>query len=136
MMEKPASAEQKGFIYGLVRDLGVDVDMNRIRTSQQASVAIKKLKAMAEARGLRKKAPEAAGRVEQRAQPAPDAKDRKMAYGMATKLVFSQYVQENRAPLRSEGFWADVRTFYNAYMKNQEAALAAPLPSQDLLGRA
>ena len=49
-----------------------------------------------------------------------DERDRKAAFGMATKLVYQRYLTIGAVPPNGEGFWKKVREFFEEYEKERE----------------
>ena len=58
-----------------------------------------------------------------RLSQARELRDRKVAFGMATKLVFNRYRGQQRDPLKWKRFWKDVRKFHRAYEREQQLAV-------------
>jgi hypothetical protein len=54
-----------------------------------------------------------------------ELRDRKIAYGMATKLVFERFLQSSRDYRKSKNFWNEVDAFFKAYQLRQEQAVKA-----------
>lgn len=54
-----------------------------------------------------------------------EVRDKKVAYGMATKLVFERFLHSNRDYRKSKRFWDEVNSFYRAYQLHQEQATKA-----------
>ena len=51
-----------------------------------------------------------------------DCRERKVAYGLAVKLVFVRY-QQLSTNYRTEEFWREVDEFYGKYMEHQDRAM-------------
>lgn len=49
--------------------------------------------------------------------------DRKIAYGLATKLVFVRY-KDLKIDYRTEDFWRNVDEFYKQYLEKQSRAVS------------
>ena len=54
-----------------------------------------------------------------------DLRDKKIAYGMATKLVFERFLQTQRDYRKSKRFWDEVDSLYKAYQLHQDQAVKA-----------
>lgn len=106
-MDNAVSEQQRRYIYFLARNVGLKVDVSKIGTREQASACIDRLKQMNANNGNK--------------TPVDwELKDRKTAFGLATKLVFSLYVDRGRNPATTEGFWKDVYKFYQQHQEKQE----------------
>ena len=49
-------------------------------------------------------------------------RDKKCAYGLATKLIFGRYQRAN-ADWSSDEFWRDVGNFYQQYLQHQDRTM-------------
>ena len=103
---KPASAKQLNYIEVLAKEAGVKVNLDKIETSDQASKVITRLKQLS-------------GKPE----GGVDLREKRIAFGMATKLVFKKYADSHRDYRKAKGFWREVREFYLAYQREQESAV-------------
>lgn len=66
-----------------------------------------------------------------------DDHDRRIAFGMATKLVYQRYLKTGEGVPNSERFWKDVKAFFEAYGKEQERATALSFrPADQTVGTA
>lgn len=54
-----------------------------------------------------------------------DVRDKRIAFGMATKLVFASYAGRERDILKwsPKKFWDEVRSFYADYLQQQDLAV-------------
>jgi len=101
------SEKQKTYILALARMVGVRVDIARISDKAKASEVIEKLKSM-----NRQAATQAA-------TPNVDEREKRIAFGLATKLMFRRYSDHNWNPVADKDFWNDVAKLYSAYLTNQ-----------------
>lgn len=53
-----------------------------------------------------------------------ELRDKRVAFGVATKLLFRRYADKGKNPIRAKQFWSDVRAFYTAYQQEQELAVS------------
>lgn len=109
-----ATAKQKAYIRGLAAARGIRVDLTSIDTREKASRVIERLKGA--------DAGQSNGRVHKRAANNVDVRDRKVAFGLATKLVAHRYAVQNRA-INTPRFWEEVEQLHKAYEARQEVAL-------------
>lgn len=108
---RPASAKQLSYIEALAREAGVKVNLEPIETSAQASKVITRLKQLSGQK------------------PGVDLRDSRVAFGMATKLVFKKYADSHRDYRKAKSFWREVREFYLAYQREQESAVRGEIAS-------
>lgn len=104
------SDRQKSYIVDLARDVGMKIDITKIDNRQKASKLIDNLE------GLKRK-----GNVKQNG--VSEVRDKRIAYGMATKLVFKKYTDRHKEIRKSKKFWQEVNDFYNEYLKQQGEAI-------------
>lgn len=104
---KAPSRKQLAYIEALSREAGVKVNLERIESSEQASRLIEALKQMS-------------GRA---SGNGVDLRDKRVAFGMATKLVFKKYTDGHRDYRKAKGFWNEVEQLYRAYQEKQEQAV-------------
>ncbi|MDA2927108.1 transposase [Acidobacteria bacterium AH-259-G07] len=52
-----------------------------------------------------------------------ELRDKRIAFGMATKLMFRRYREQQRDPLKWKRFWKDVNILFKAYLEEQERAV-------------
>ena len=110
------SPRQRTYIVALAREAGLSVDASQVRTREEASHLIERLKALnGTANGK---------------SFDPELRDKRVAFGMATKLVFKKYMDRHKEVRRSKKFWHEVVEFYTEYQKQQESAVRSPSPSQ------
>lgn len=101
--------KQIAAISRLARLTKSSVDMNKVSTKQQASELIEELIAKRSgAKGTAK---------------GSNGNDSKCAYGMATKLVFSKYLEFEMDYRKVESFWDEVDEFYRTYVKRMSQAI-------------
>ena len=112
--ESGPSDRQKTYILTLAKTAGLRVDVSTIRDRHSASRFIETLRLLSKRMhgsgtdyGLR---------------------DRRIAFGMATKLIFHKYLDRHKEFRRSEKFWHEVAEFYGEYQKRQEQILGPPAP--------
>ena len=104
--EQP-SEKQKQYILALARTAGLKVDMSSIADREKAARLIERLKLL----------------VAKMTTEDGSMRDRRVAFGLATKLVFQLYVEQSRSPLKYKRFWRDVLGLYTEYLKQQEFAV-------------
>lgn len=107
-VEEP-SARQKAYIQALARAAGLNMDIATIQDKQKATRIIDSLKLLnARTNGN-----------------VSDVRDRRIAFGMATKLVFVSYARRemDMSKWSPKQFWDEVRNFYADYMRQQELAV-------------
>ena len=90
--------------------VGLTFDVSRIQTREQASALIEKLRLL--------------GRCMNGRGYDAELRDRRVAFGMATKLVFRRYREQQRDPTKWRRFWKDVECFYRSYQEQQELAIS------------
>lgn len=103
------SARQKAYIQALARAAGLKIDMSTIQDRQKATRIIDSLKLLnARANGN-----------------VSDVRDKRVAFGMATKLVFASYAGRERdlSKWSPKKFWDEVQSFYADYLQHQELAV-------------
>lgn len=63
-----------------------------------------------------------------------ELRDKRVAFGLSTKLVFEKYVALHKTPIEWNKFWDDVDRFYTQYLNRQEVAAlgAAAFPKSVL----
>jgi hypothetical protein len=54
-----------------------------------------------------------------------ELRDKRIAFGMAAKLVFKKYLDTHRDYRKVKRFWDEVDSFYKAYQLRQEQAVQA-----------
>ena len=102
---------QKEYISSLARTVGLKVNPANIESRQKAARIIDQLKL--------------ASRRQNGRTFDQELRDRRMAFGMVTKLMFSRYRQQQKDPLKRKGFWKDVNTLFVTYLEHQEEAVRA-----------
>lgn len=107
----PPSERQKGYITALAKNVGLKIDITKVKDKKEASVIIERFKQL-----NRQMNGNAYGNNN-------DLRDKKVAFGLATKLVFRQYSEKQKDPIRFKKFWTDVQKFYKAYQEHQEEAI-------------
>jgi len=106
---KAPSEKQKAYMITLARTVGLRFNVSKIRDKAKASQLIERLKALN--RQMNGKSLEA------------ELRDKRVAFGMATKLVFRRYQEQQKEPMKWKRFWADVEAFYRTYTEEQEKAV-------------
>ena len=106
------SQKQKRYIFVLAKSVGLKIDVSKITDRQQAHLLIERLKLLDKQmnNGEGKKTFDA------------ELRDRKVAFGLATKLLFRRYA-ENEKAMMAKQFWSDVHRFYRAYEEQQKVAV-------------
>ena len=105
-MNEPTE-KQLNAIRKLARATNSSVNLNRIASKQEASKIIDEL---------------IAKRNGKHGNNNGDCRDKKAAYGLAVKLVFTRY-QQLSANYRTENFWKEVDDFYQQYLQHQDRAI-------------
>ena len=100
---------QRGYILTLAKSVGLKVDVSKIESKERASRAIDSLKL------LNRRMNGTAFHDQER--------NRRAAFGLATKLFFKRYSDQQRDPLKWKQFWKDVQKFYRRYVREQELAV-------------
>jgi hypothetical protein len=108
------SDRQKTYILTLAKTVGMKVDIATIRDKASASRFIETLKVLST-------------RMHGHAGPRydGDVRDKRIAFGMAAKLIFRKYLDRHKEFRRSEKFWNEVDEFYREYQRRQNTALEA-----------
>ena len=101
-MNEPTE-KQINAIKKLARSTNTSVDVDSVATKQEASRILDEL--IAKQNGTRKSS-------------SNDSRDKKVAYGMAVKLVFGRY-QQLGSDHRTEEFWKEVDEFHKQYLEHQ-----------------
>jgi len=104
------SKKQKTYILTLARMAGVRVDIARVTSRAKASEVIEKLKGM-NSKPVALPVTNTATNVDER--------EKRIAFGLATKLMFRRYSDHNWNPASDKDFWNDVAKLYSAYLTNQ-----------------
>ena len=108
-MDKPTE-KQLNAIRKLARATKSSVDLNKITSKQEASKIIDSLIGKRNGNGNNN------GNNEHR--------DKKAAYGMATKLVFRKYIDFNNKDYKEDPeFWKEVDELYQQYLQHQDRAI-------------
>lgn len=103
------SARQKAYIQALAKAAGLTVDVSTIGDRQKATRIIDSLKLL----------------NRQTHGDGFDVRDRRIAFGMATKLVFVTHASREKdiSKWSRSKFWDEVHNFYADYMRQQELAV-------------
>lgn len=101
------SERQKAIVSALAHDVGLEIDVGKLRSSEQASRLIDRLRILA-----------------RRMNGAERTHNPRAAFGMVVKLFFHRYVQLQRDPTKQPEFWQEVRRFYETYEREQELAMS------------
>jgi hypothetical protein len=107
------SDRQKTYILTLAKTVGLKVDVSTIRDRDSASRFIERLRLLS--------------RQMHGSAPDYEARDRRIAFGMATKLIFAKYLDRHKEFRRSEKFWNEVEELYREYHKRQAVIVGAAL---------
>ena len=99
--------KQLNAIRKLARMSNTSIDVDSIRTKQEASRILDELIPKGNPKGR---------------NDNTDCREKKMAYGLAVKLVFARY-QQLSMDTKSESFWSDVDEFYQQYLEHQDRAI-------------
>jgi len=103
--ERKPTEKQIAYIVALSRAVGMKVNTEKIGSNSQASALIEKLKL-----------------INQRinGNGGTDLRDKRVAFGLATKLISRRYADKEKDFKKSRKFWQDVRSFYEEYLEQQE----------------
>ena len=108
--QKP-SEKQKTYIVQLGKRVGLKIDLTRVDSRGAASRMIDHLRQLH-------------GRMKGNGQQhSNELRDKRVAFGMATKLVYRKWVDLHHPPGKSKRFWKEVTELFEEYEKQQEAAL-------------
>ena len=99
------SEKQKEYIVALAKEVGLEVDVSRLKDRKKASLLIDRLKQL-------------------NRQMNGHSNERKAAFGFATQLVFGKFVENGKDPVKYKRFWKDVRHFYEEYTKHQDIQMS------------
>ena len=119
--EKP-SERQKSYIVGLSRRVGLKINIERVQDREAASRLIEQLRTLhgrANGNGY---------------QQSSELRDKRVAFGMATKLVYRKWVETHYTPGKSKRFWKEVSDLFREYEKHQETALSGFVSASELAG--
>lgn len=104
---------QLEYIGILSRSVGLKFDVSKIQTGQQASQLIERLKQLD-------------GQMNGKSRSVEnELRDKRVVFGMATKLVFKKYMDSHRDYRKSKSFWREVESFFQEYQLRQESAVRA-----------
>ena len=110
----PPSEKQKQYIFALGKAVGMKIEVSKIADREQASRLIERLKLLnQQMNGNRGNGFDAWLR------------DKRVAFGLATKLLFRRYCEQQKDPVKWKRFWKDVHKFYTAYQRQQEIAVSS-----------
>jgi len=110
------TGQQKSYLNFLAKAAGIKIDVSKIKDRNQASRLIDNLKKL---RGSRN------------GNGLNELRDRRVAFGMATKLVYRKFVDLHHTP-GGKRFWKEVRVLFNEYEKQQEAAVSGFTDASEL----
>ena len=107
--KESASPKQKAYIAVLAKAAGMKIDVSTIDDKEKATRLIdglKLLNARMNGNGFY-------------------VRDRRVAFGLATKLIFASYLRRETDPAKwsRSQFWSGVRNFYADYLEQQELAV-------------
>jgi len=106
------SERQKAYITALAAAAGLKMDASKIEDREKASRVIEHLKLLNGRMG----GPRQIG----------DERDRKVAFGLATKLVYRRHVGQYGGIKSGALFWREVEQLFREYQREQERAIAPP----------
>lgn len=109
------SQKQKTYIFALARTVGMRIDVSNL-DKKKASELIDRLKTLSQ-----KKNGNGNG-YENNFQE----RDKRIGFGMATKLIFQKYLELHLKNRGSKEFWEEVEEFYKEYQKHQEGTVSSP----------
>lgn len=109
---KKPSEKQIAYIVSLARSVGLRIDIAKIDSNLKASSLIERLKMLS--------------RRMNGYSAINGLRDKKVAFGMATKLVFKKYLDRHRDYRKSKSFWKEVEEFYRQYQEKQDIAIGLP----------
>jgi len=104
-IRKPTQ-RQIAYIVSLAKTVGLKVKLERIDSTTKASSLIERLKMLS--------------RQMNGYSAVYESRDKKVAFGMVTKLVFKKYLDSRKDYRKLKGFWKEVEELYRQYQKNQE----------------
>jgi len=105
-IQKTPTESQLRYITRLAGLAGVKIDAGKIDSQNKASMIIVKLRSMTGQNG---------------SSATSDLRDKRIAFAMATKLMFVKYMHFGINCTRSDRFWEDVAELYRQYQENQTA---------------
>lgn len=105
---KKPSPKQIAYIISLAKTVGLRINIEKIDNTVKASSLIEKLKTLS-----------------RQINNGFDngARDKKVAFGMATKLVFKKYLDMHKDYRKAKSFWKEVDELYKQYQAKQEIAI-------------
>lgn len=110
---KKPSEKQIAYIVSLARSVGLRIDIAKIDSNLKASSLIERLKMLS--------------RQMNGYSAMNELRDKKVAFGMATKLVFKKYLDRHRDYRKSKSFWKEVEEFYRQYQEKQDIPIGLHL---------
>lgn len=110
--EVQPSKRQKAYIEALARSVGLKVDVSKMGNREEASRLIENLKLM--------------NRRTNGNGFDSALRDKRVAFGMATKLVFKKYMDRHKEVRKSKKFWQEVEELYREYQSHQESVVHSP----------
>lgn len=118
-VQKP-SEKQKTYIVQLGRRVGLKIDLSRVDSREAASRLIDQLRQLH-------------GRMNGNGQQSTnELRDKRVAFGMATKLVYRKWVDLHHTPGKSKRFWKEVTELFEEYEKQQEVAVCSFTSASEL----
>ena len=105
--ERKPTEKQIAYIVALGRAVGIKIHTDKIASNSQASAMIERLKYL---------------NLSMNGNNGSDLRDKRVAFGMSTKLIFRRYADKEKDFRKSKKFWQDVRAFYQEYQDHQEKA--------------
>lgn len=110
---QPPSARQIAYIRALAKSVGIEVEAAALEDMEKASAYIEKLRELARQMGG--------------SSYDAEMRDKRVMFGMVTKLVYRRYCDQQKNPGDLKQFWRDVHAFYKRYQAEQEAAVKASM---------
>ena len=108
---KKPTHKQIAYIVSLSRTVGLKINIDRIDSTIKASSLIERLKMLS---------------MQMNGNSSVyERRDKKVAFGMATKLVFKKYIDSHKDYRKLKGFWKEVEELYKQYQEKQERAVKA-----------
>jgi len=107
---KKPSERQIAYIVSLAKTVGLRIDIGRIDNIAKASSIIERMKMLSRIRQLNG------------FNNGNEIRDKRIAFGMATKFIFKKYLDWHKDYRKLKGFWKEVEEFYRQYQERQEMA--------------
>lgn len=108
--DKKPSQKQIAYIISLAKSVGIRINIEKIDSNTKASSLIQKLKLVSQ---------------QINGSNGYELRDKRVAFGMATKLVFRKYMDMHKDYKKSKSFWKEVEELYQQYQERQKTAIAS-----------